>query len=345
MRAEFVQMLRCPQCIADDDTSADIDEPSDAGLTDPDAITESLEPRLMLAEGALRCGRGHSFDVARQGYVTLLDPAGSRPPEGDTTAMVAAREEFLGAGHFAALDEALVDAVRGGLGFVPPSPLPLALRGTSPSKPDGAPASGLARAPGGGVVDLGAGTGYHTAQVLDALPDHFGLALDISVAASRRAARTHERLGAVRCDAWRRLPIRTASAAVVLNVFAPRNGAEIRRILLPDGVLVVVTPTRRHLAELIGPQGPLAAHGLLTIDPRKEERLGRALDGHMHLRRRDVSEVRVSLSRTEMLAAVAMGPSAHHADLDALAGALAAVPEPLPVTVSVTVSVYGARLS
>ena len=34
-----------------------------------------------------------------------------------------------------------------------------------------------------------------------------------------------------------------AAAGVLLNVFAPRNGAEFRRVLRADGVLLVVTPT------------------------------------------------------------------------------------------------------
>jgi 23S rRNA (guanine745-N1)-methyltransferase len=53
----------------------------------------------------------------------------------------------------------------------------------------------------------------------------------------------------------------------VLNVFAPRDGAELRRILRPSGSLLVVTPGPDHLRELIGPLG------LLSVDERKAERL------------------------------------------------------------------------
>ncbi|MEU6683513.1 hypothetical protein [Streptomyces sp. NPDC046832] len=55
-------------------------------------------------------------------------------------------------------------------------------------------------------------------------------------------------------------------------MFAPRNGPEFHRVLGPDGTLLVVTPTGRHLRELRGPVG------LLAVDPRKEERLRRSLD-------------------------------------------------------------------
>jgi hypothetical protein len=59
--------------------------------------------------------------------------------------------------------------------------------------------------------------------------------------------------------------------ALVLSVFAPRNGAELRRILSPAGRLLVVTPQRDHLGEIVRPLG------LLPVDKRKEERLADTL--------------------------------------------------------------------
>ena len=82
--------------------------------------------------------------------------------------------------------------------------------------------------------------------------------------AARRAARAHPRAGAAVCDVWRGLPLADACADVVLDVFAPRNGAEFRRVLRPGGRLVVVTPTPAHLAELV----PLL--GLIGVDPDKD---------------------------------------------------------------------------
>ena len=80
------------------------------------------------------------------------------------------------------------------------------------------------------------------AGVLARLAAHAGLALDISKYAMHAAAGAHPRIGAVRCDAWRRLPVAEEVADLVLNVFAPRDGAELRRILRPSGSLLVVTP-------------------------------------------------------------------------------------------------------
>ena len=61
---------------------------------------------LSLSGGRLACGRGHSFDLARQGYANLT--AGrTGPGTADTTAMVAARDRFLGGGHYQPLAAAV----------------------------------------------------------------------------------------------------------------------------------------------------------------------------------------------------------------------------------------------
>jgi 23S rRNA (guanine745-N1)-methyltransferase len=186
----------------------------------------------------------------------------------------------------------------------------------------------------GCVVDVGAGTGYYLAAVLDRLPERAGLALDISKFSLRRAARAHRRIGAVRCDAWRRLPVADSAAALALSVFAPRNGAELRRILSPAGRLLVVTPMPDHLGELIGPLG------LLTVDPRKQERLTGKLSPYFALASRREHRVRLALGREAVAALVAMGPSSWHADAAALAARIGQLREPAPVTLAVTLSVY-----
>jgi 23S rRNA (guanine745-N1)-methyltransferase len=255
----------------------------------------------------LRCPAGHAFDIARQGYVSLLPP-GARAPAGDSAPMVAARADFLAAGHYGSLARELADAARA------------AVTGT------GAP---------GCVLDIGAGTGYYLAAVLDELPDRAGLALDASKFALRRAARAHPRIGAAAADAWRRLPVADGAAAVVLDVFAPRNGAELRRVLHPAGRLLVVTPGRGHLAELAGPLG------LLSVDPRKQERLAGTLGPHFALIEQRPHDAVLRLDHRDVAAAVGMGPSARHADPAVLAARIRELPALMPVTLSVTLSVFG----
>src|SRR5947209_4246827 len=52
------------------------------------------------AENALQCTQGHTFDVAREGYVNLL---GKHSTQGDTKEMLVARRNFLERGYYDAL--------------------------------------------------------------------------------------------------------------------------------------------------------------------------------------------------------------------------------------------------
>jgi 23S rRNA (guanine745-N1)-methyltransferase len=254
---------------------------------------------LTEAGGALRCREDHSFDIARQGYVNLV------PGRADTAEMVEARDAFLRAGHFRSLAAALAES-------------------TDPSVP-------------GAIVDLGAGTGYYVARVLDALPEARGIAVDASPAALRRAARAHERATAVGADAWKPLPLRDEIASIVLSVFAPRKAAEMARILAPGGRLLAVTPTTRHLHELVGPLG------LLSVPDDKEDRLDAQLAAHFELAERRTIEHAMFLTRDECAQLVRMGPSAWHLDEQAVNEGLAALPEPLTVTASKTLSRFTRR--
>jgi len=255
----------------------------------------------------LVCPAGHRYDVARQGYVNLLG-GGAHTGTADTAEMVAARQAFFARGHFAPLIGAVAEQVE---------------------------ALGVA-APPGCVVDLGAGPGQYLAAVLDRLHDRVGLALDLSKHAVRRAARAHPRIGAAVCDIWRPLPVRTDAAALVLDVFAPRNGEQIARVLHPGGALLVVTPTVDHLAEVVGPLG------LLSVDDDKPARVHRHLSPHLTLERETPVTFSMALSAADIAALVAMGPSAWHADHEQVARQVRDLREPLEVTASVVMSVYRA---
>jgi 23S rRNA (guanine745-N1)-methyltransferase len=248
--------------------------------------------------GCLGCAAGHRYDLARQGHVNLL--AGRVPASPDTPEMVAARAEVLEAGHFAPVADALAAAASGLSGH-------------------------------GLVVDVGAGTGYYLAAVLDRLPGRLGLALDVSTPAVRRAARAHPRADAVTADTWRRLPLADACADLALNVFAPRNGPEFARILRTGGTLLVVTPGPEHLAALSPP---------LAVDPDKQRRLDAAVSAWFRLEHSARHAYEVSLTPREASRAIAMGPGAWHLDPAALSERLAGLPDPVTATVSVTLHTY-----
>jgi 23S rRNA (guanine745-N1)-methyltransferase len=240
---------------------------------------------------ALACEHAHSFDLARQGYVFL--GTGKKLPEGDSAAMVEARSGFLGKGHFAPLTSAVAQACRDGL-----------------------------------IVDLGAGAGHYLAEVLERHPGAQGLAFDVSKAALRRAARVHPRAGAVLADTWSTLPLADGCADVLLNIFAPRNGEQMLRVLRPNGLLVVVTPEPGHLLEL---RQRLA---LLNVDESKQQRLAATLSGFTQLTD-EVLTWPMELSADDARNLVLMGPNAfHEGDRD---------PGAMRVTASVRLSTWTGR--
>jgi 23S rRNA (guanine745-N1)-methyltransferase len=258
---------------------------------------------LELLERSLLCLHGHSFDVARQGYVSLLTGAASKIV-GDSAEMLAARAAFQDAGFFDPIADAIADVVA----------------------PDA-----------DAVAEIGAGTGFYLAALLEARPEAVGVGLDISKAAARRCAGAHPRAASVVADVWRQLPIRTGVLRHVLSVFAPRNAEEVHRVLAADGTFVVVTPTARHLVELIEPLG------MVRVDEDKPRRLGESLSARFERVSRGRVEYAMVLARPDIEAVVAMGPSAHHLAPAQRAARIAALPAELDVTASVNVSVYRKR--
>jgi SAM-dependent methyltransferase len=217
--------------------------------------------------------------------------------------MIEARSAFLGGGLYAAIRDALI--------------------ADTPITADGEL-----------VVEVGAGTGYYLAGVVGAGVGRVGLALDVSRYAARRAAKVDPRIGSVICDAWQELPLRDGVAQVILNVFAPRNAAEMRRVLAPGGTLLVVTPNQAHLAELVG------VLGMVRVDEAKERRLHESLGGSFEQSAGRVVEMVLRLDHPSVERLVAMTPSARHLDRAELAERIAVLADPTDVTLSVAVSVW-----
>ena len=270
----------------------------------PDDLLACPVCRLPLSSrgASVVCGNGHAFDIARQGYVNLLG-GGARPTTADTPAMIEARESFLGAGFY----EPIADLV---------ATLAAEVLGDS---------AGL-------VVDVGAGTGYYLAAVLEHSPRAIGLALDISKHAARHAARAHPRIVTAVCDAWGPLPLPDARATLVMSVFAPRNAAEFARILAPGGALLVVTPAADHLDGIARPLG------MLAVEPEKEARLERTLGEFFTRVAGHPLEYRVRLGETPALSALLMGPSARHVDVGEARARISRLALPVDTRVSVNVS-------
>ena len=167
------------------------------------------------------CPDGHTYDVARAGYVNLLQPQDRRSPvAGDSSEAIDARARLLAAG----VGRTILD------GFV-------------------ARAASLELADGAVVAELGAGTG----DALGALAADravTGVGIDLSTAAASKAARRFPALTWVVANADRRLPLLDRSVSLALSLHARRNPEESSRVLCAHGHLLLAVPGADDLIEL-----------------------------------------------------------------------------------------------
>lgn len=175
-------------------------------------------------EKTLRCPLGHSYDIARQGYVNLLPVQQKHSLQpGDTREQVLARRAFLESGAYQPIAQAVCALART-----------------------------YARGP---VLDVGCGEGYYAVQVAQAL-DAPLTGLDISVEAVRRAAGKYKNAQWV-CGTAAHLPIADESMGLVMSLFALTVPGEFARVLRPGGHFLQVLAAEDHLLglkEIIYPQ-------------------------------------------------------------------------------------------
>ena len=168
------------------------------------------------------CPRRHSFDVARSGYINLLQPQDRRSKHpGDTAAAVAARRRL----HDRGVTRPLVDAI----------------------------AEMMAAGPSDVILDAGCGDGFY----LGTLARQTGFdahGVDISVPAVEAAARRYPP-GESGCEwivanADLFVPYAGRSFSMVLSITARMNAGEFRRVLRDDGRLLVALAAPEDLIEL-----------------------------------------------------------------------------------------------
>jgi 23S rRNA (guanine745-N1)-methyltransferase len=166
------------------------------------------------------CPRAHSFDIARSGYINLLQPQERRAKHpGDTADAVAARRRLHDRGVTAPLFRGIADSVAATANDV--------------------------------VLDAGCGDGFY----LGGLQREAGLeahGVDISIPAVDAAARRYPECEWVVANADRAVPYSDRSFSIVLSITARMNPAEFRRVLRDDGRLMVAVPAPDDLIELRG---------------------------------------------------------------------------------------------
>ena len=191
--------------------------------------TRPLEPR----DRTFVCGAGHSHDIARSGYINLLQPQDRRSPDaGDSRQAIEARASLLAAG----IGRTLIEAIANRVGRLEIGRLKAASATTASTT--AAPT----------IVDLGCGSGDALAALTGRAVT--GIGIDLSTAAIEHAARYFPNRTWVVANADRRLPLLDASVDVVISVHGRRNPTEVARVLVPTGHLFVAVPAADDLIEL-----------------------------------------------------------------------------------------------
>ena len=175
---------------------------------------------LMREERRLSCAQGHSFDVARSGYVNLLQPQERRSSQpGDTAAAVQGRRRLHDSGATISLLHAIAEVTRA-------------------SSSDT-------------VLDAGCGEGFY----LGSLARQKGFdahGVDISVPAIDAAARRYPHAEWIVANADRFIPYADGVFSIVMSITARMNAPEFRRVLRDDGLMLIAVSSPEDLVELRG---------------------------------------------------------------------------------------------
>lgn len=197
-------LLQCPLC--------------EAGL----ALTEP---------NSVACPQGHTFDLARTGYLNLLP---SR--KGDqkyTKALFEARSAVYQRGLYEGVVQPIAEA-----------------------------AAGWAKEQGAReirILDLGCGEGSHlwnvASQIAGGSIEVLAVGVDIAKEGIQVAARNYP--GPLWCVGdLAKAPFAPGQFHVLLNIFSPANYREFARLMAPEGLVIKVVPGERYLEEV-----RLALHG------------------------------------------------------------------------------------
>ncbi len=176
------------------------------------------------------CPNGHSFDIAKQGYVNLLlsSHIGAGKP-GDSKEMIKSRREFLDKGYYQEFSDTLNNIV---------------VETLKAEQSDNI-----------SIFDAGCGEGYYVSRLKQQFSafdnsknlDMYGI--DVSKSAIQYATGRDKDIRFAVASSYH-IPLLISSVDFILCIFAPRDEQEFKRILKPSGKLLVAAPGPKHLYSL-----------------------------------------------------------------------------------------------
>jgi 23S rRNA (guanine745-N1)-methyltransferase len=189
--------------------------------------------RLEKTDTQYVCGNGHTFDIARQGYVNLLPVQHKRSKQpGDSKTMVMARTRFLDTGIYRAIASKLTETVSA-----------LIIDDKSMHDKDYC------------ILDAGCGEGYYFDALSDNLKQEKGtnnltfIGLDISKDAIAQATKRNKNISWV-VGTNRQPPVEGESVDIIICLFGFLSAEGFTKALKPGGIIILVDPGLNHLEEL-----------------------------------------------------------------------------------------------
>lgn len=168
----------------------------------------------------LRCSEGHCYDIAKQGYVNLLQSQkSSSKRHGDDKLMVKSRFDFLNRGYYDCL-----------INYVTETVYKHSFKGMK-------------------LLDLGCGECKYSSAVLEKCSDIDVGGIDISKQALIVGSRRNSNMSLAVASIFS-LPVIDNYCDFVMSIFAPDSIDEIKRVLKKDGYWLRVYPLERHLIGL-----------------------------------------------------------------------------------------------
>lgn len=184
--------------------------------------------KLQQVDHQLVCDNGHTFDIARQGYVNLLPVQHKRSKQpGDSKAMVLARQQHLNTGIYQKISDKVTGTV----------------------------VAHIINDNDVCILDAGCGEGYYFDALLTSLVQEDGnnnlcfIGLDISKEAIIQATKRNQNIAWV-VGTNRHPPLAKESVDIILCLFGFISTEGFTNILKPGGKIIMVDAGVGHLSEL-----------------------------------------------------------------------------------------------
>jgi 23S rRNA (guanine745-N1)-methyltransferase len=188
-------------------------------------ICPNCKSLLHQIEKTVRCENGHSFDFSKEGYLNLiLANQKKKNNSGDNKIMLNARDAFLSTGHYDFLIDNIESAFHSFDLF-------------STTK------DGMIQ-----LLDLGCGTGYYTRNIFKQ-KNLKKIGIDISKIGIAKASIKDKDSTYLVGSAFN-VPTADNSIDLLLNIFAPIQLAELKRVLKSGGYFIKVIPSGDHMKEV-----------------------------------------------------------------------------------------------